>query len=359
MNRAELQHKCETCNDWYSNSTVKRLLESQQRIGIDPTVFLSDLEGTLWNPDFPEQTEFLVDVLNSFAIPTCAITGLSMNDYKERLVRYGYPDLDIVISSGGLNIHYLQASHTSDNSGYREDLQYYRDRVARSQWDRLKMCELSVDVIKRISLIHPQAQFDFQNTEAERQFLAGQNIGDLHKYRIGFYFFASSVEERNQVAEEVAATHSFTTVVTEEIHHNEAHPKGPRKFCLDITVMGKDKAAQYVLDKLSVSQGLDAGDGGNDFTHLVNLPPSILSVVVAGAKPELKTNVLQQVERVSGNVYRSGVSGKHFYVDRRNVKGLESIIRAARLAIRTNPQFRGNEYWHLLYSQLGDYPKQR
>ncbi len=370
--------RIELLKDAYENSVVLEMLERQQARGIPRTGIITDIEGSWWYDGQDEESIYLEQVFRNHDIPVAAITGFSFEQAFELINTGSLPWYVGMGNASGNGLFVLQRDGT-----YKRD-EYYHETVVREvEWDRLQVLlqarkmvsrfsqyatrssapefcldwqnKLKEDVYLRLNGIEADPEVDSEYEFQESAFLSEMlqedsdyggalEAAQIDTDRLCFYFYANTLEERNEVQR--AAGRFFEPkhiIVTEERRHNDKLKAGDtrRKYCLDVNRLSKFDAADYWVKLWGVEQGLIIGDGGND-EHMLREVPDLMAVITGTGRAELLNCIDLATLARSGNgegrrrfrEIRSGDSSKYAYVETDKARqAVHSVYRASGKAI--------------------------
>ncbi|OQA03656.1 MAG: Sucrose-6F-phosphate phosphohydrolase [bacterium ADurb.Bin400] len=160
---------------------------------------------------------------------------------------------------------------------------------------------------------------------------------DVQRFKISFHFYAAKPETVamiERLASSIFPNHY--TIICEEIGYNRGLPAKTsiRKYCLDVVAATKSTAVRYISTLTGVSEGIVAGDSGNDVDMLLE-NSKFHAVLVGGATSEAVSEIEKRLaSKTKGSVYkmvgRNGTT-KSCYVERDPKRmGPESIIEAVK-----------------------------
>ncbi|MGH7157991.1 MAG: HAD family hydrolase [Candidatus Saccharimonadales bacterium] len=257
----------------------------QDAAGRKRSALITDIDNTLYRAGHDGAVQAAWDLranATGTPYPIVAVTGADYDQLvRGRLESKELPLLDVLVTSVGTEIRYLMPDGT-----YEKDTEY-GNLLKKTGYNRLI-------IISRLQTLLPQlraaegAEIDFQDAAAETAYAKKPDPTFL-PYKVGLHFFSKDDGKKMQERFRRELPH-LKIVVCEEIHHNSSLKPGEKrkKYCLDIMPATKADAANYLIKKLGLKQGVVAGDSGNDIDMLLETPHSFVAVAVGGHKAELQ-----------------------------------------------------------------------
>lgn len=260
-------------NSLYAASEIGSMLRWQDQIGLKHLAIFTDIHES-WDSFITRpQRKQLDTICRKYFIPRVALTGYSIDNELREHAKDQTSLFDILVSSGGTRID-IRYKDENKTELYVQDTEYEKTFISNSFWNKDTVLEQSKSIIQAYRNKYPNCQFKFQKEN-----------GGTELYRIGFHFFASSLEERNEIYTAIQALFPHLRIVAAEDRDFNMQfrlDEWPRKFCLDIAAAHKLDAAQYIVNVLGIDNGLGIGNATNDLEFML-YTPHIMPVLVGGS----------------------------------------------------------------------------
>jgi hydroxymethylpyrimidine pyrophosphatase-like HAD family hydrolase len=247
-------------------------------------------------------------------MPVVAVTGADLNSVFSRIMADELPYFRALATSCGTEIYFLS------KGGYYQD--HHWDNQLRSRFNRKEVFFRAENLAREWAVTSPGCELEIQKKKV------------TEKYKVSFYFKASDGLVASMAAEEILSYFSeYQLAWCEDITWE---PKdGLRRYCVDVLAANKQDAVEYITEQLGITDGIVAGDSGNDAEMVLDCDRRFVGVVVGGAREELKEALRKRDPRPVGKIQDSrGFS--RYYLDGRFVlvdehpdrRGPESILAA-------------------------------
>jgi hydroxymethylpyrimidine pyrophosphatase-like HAD family hydrolase len=334
---AEQEKALEQLREAYVGSELMKKVEAQENRGEAPKALFTDIDNTFFRPGREGAMQTLNQKAAERDVPIVAVTGNDFQGVSRRMASGELPHFDAIIGGVGTEVW---VRHEDERGGvtYRRD-EYFDSLLQASGFERRRLAEEAVRMIEELRAKFPEAKLDFQDPQAEKDWLAGQ--GERQPYKISFHFFVDQ-ERLAELTQVVAERFSDQAVVVcGEIGYNStlAADAAVKKYCLDILPATKGDATEYVAKIVGVKQGLVAGDSGNDVGMLLETK-ALNSVLVGGYTSEAKEMLDQAVGQPKAGkqgfqkIVQPDGTVKAIYVEPGKRQAAESILRAAEILSR-------------------------
>lgn len=273
----------------FDNSEILKILTRQYHEKKRGVVLFTDIDKTFYRAGKEAATKKLTQRAHEQLWPIVTLTGNSYEGVMAMIGKNILPYFDIIVGSAGTEIWVLH--QTEDGT-----LAYEKDRIfeslqTNSKFNRQQIVIEAHTMIADFKEKHPEWQFDFQSPEQ-----AELATATSQPFKVSFYFFASTAQAM-KIHEQVKSYFLGQTILMcEEMNHNSQLPADApiKKYCVDIVSSSKGKALQYICNLLGISEGLVAGDSGNDVDMLLS-QQGLDSVLVGGYSDEAKLMIERDV----------------------------------------------------------------
>jgi HAD superfamily hydrolase (TIGR01484 family) len=289
-------------------ATLVAQLAAQRSRGAKPTAIFTDLDGTFvvqGNGAATQSAAELFHLTQARDYPIIAVTGRDTARLLSEIQNSELPRFNAVIGAVGTEI-LLQY----DNA-YKPDTMFQTQ--LRHRYNRRQVLARTSDLVRWMHEHHPDAHLELQaKAHAE-------------PFKVSLHFTAESKSAFTSVAEPFKQAFSgLKVIVSEEIYHNQAYPGKQKKYNLDILPVSKSDAIRYLMNAYGITQGIVAGDSGNDVDAL--LVPGLVGVLVGGHKDEARESLQTHFPRaVPGKFHKKG--SKHIFIDTDTKRaGAQSIL---------------------------------
>lgn len=270
----------------FHGSEFIAMRERQESIGMPFSVIHTDIDNSFFRKDRSEESRKLAVMVYEANIPLHAVTGNSFEDVLKRIESGELPYFQVISGKVGTERYVLHIDAEGKQT-YVRDEDYERELAAKN-FDRRSLVESSNELMRKTDKTW---RLDFQKPEEEAQILKGEKVTD-QPYKLSFYFFASSLQQMDQVLETMRQQYpNQRVVVCEEIGYNsKLQPGDPRKkYCLDLLPITKAEAVNNLAELTGSKVNIVVGDSGNDNDML--LGAGNVSILVGGATPDAKNAI--------------------------------------------------------------------
>lgn len=324
----------------YKGSKLLEMKKNQEAEQKPFTVIVTDIDNTFVREDRLEASKELTRKAEEENYPIIAVTGNDFESVKKRIEEGNLPYFQIIAGNVGTEIWILKEGPEGEKKYIKDEM--FEKILETSGFNRKELSKRATELVERFQDSYPDAVFDFQNPEKEKDYLKGKTE-DIQKFKISFFFFASNLEEIMKIAEEVNKKFpNQKIVITEEIGYSKEHPGEKRKkYCLDILPVTKAEVVNYLTFLTDIEQGIVAGDSGNDIDMLLN-SVKLNAILVGGATPEailaIESSLTGKKEGKRSFRIVTGSTGisKFCYTETGDELGPESILKAIEILERAD-----------------------
>lgn len=292
-------------------------LRQQEKAGRKRSALITDIDNTFYRADHEGAVQAAWDLrkkATAAPYPIIAVTGNGFEVVQQRL-QNELPGFEVIIGSVGTEIWFL----LPDGTFKKDDV--YEKQLQALGYDRKSIVQSASQLIKSMS--KKGAEIDFQDHTKEVAYLENPSPEYL-PYKVSLHFFAEDPEDIGETFEREFSNHKI--VVCEEIHYNATLSPNERrkKYCLDIMAATKSDAANYIIKRLDLEQGVVAGDSGNDIDMLLETPGSFVAVAVGGHKSELGVALEKYApKRTTGVSY---IGQKPVFIDKTERRAAQTLL---------------------------------
>lgn len=319
----------------------------QKEKGEEPAALFSDFDGTLFSGDI-SKTAGLVNLAKQKDVPVIPVTGrgaLALKALVDGFVaeyNQQHPDqpveeinFDAIIGAVGTEIYIAKSK--DGKTEYKKDEKYERQMIEQG-FVRPEIARKVAELVTELSELHPELSIDYQDAfvDVEKEYLTGNVGAKVQPFKISLNFNAKDTEEVELVRKHFEDKFpTLMVVISQAVIYNSDNQDERKQYCLDILPVTKADAVDYLAKKVGVSQGLVAGDSGNDSTMLAD-SENLEAVLVGGHKPEARNNIDQSIVdnpdrrgRKFQTISSRNGGSKRVYIGENDKIGPDSIIHTA------------------------------
>jgi hypothetical protein len=329
-------------NPLYASSEIASLFREQEKLKLQHTGIFTDIHES-WDSYISGPRRKVLDgICGKFFIPRIALTGFSIdNELREHYIDHT-SFFDVLVSSGGTRID-LRYKDENGSEMYVEDTEYEDFFLKQSAWNKTVILEQSKELIAAYKNKYPARELKFQKEN-----------GGTEPYRIGFHFFASSLDERNDMHTAITSLFPQAKIVVAEDRGYNAGlrlDQWPRRFCMDIAVANKLDAANYLIKRLHINTGIAVGNATNDLDFML-YTPYLMPILVGGSTIDAQTIIhAMQIEKnnhdpfitlqIKPGIYKRGyVERDQTKIANRSISHVMELLAKATLKDTHTPQLK-------------------